>query len=205
VFQVTATVGPLVSVPALAVAPDTTAPGILTEVAINNIGTLVTGKGEAGANVTISAANAVVGTGVVGSNGNFTIVLTVPQNNGGTLTAVQADVTGNVSGTVPLVAPDIIAPAAPVVTALTNGLILSGTGEANANVTVYNAQNVVIGTGVVDANGIFSVTFNAGVAPQLNGQALSVRLSDGAGNVSAVTPYVALDVTAPAALTNVVL
>lgn len=205
VFQVTATVGPLVSVPALAVAPDTTAPGILTEVAINNIGTLVTGKGEVGANVTISAANAVVGTGVVGSNGNFTIVLTVPQNNGGTLTAVQADVTGNVSGTVPLVAPDIIAPAAPVVTALTNGLILSGTGEANANVTVYNAQNVVIGTGVVDANGIFSVTFNAGVAPQLNGQALSVRLSDGAGNVSAVTPYVALDVTAPAALTNVVL
>ncbi|GAA3263748.1 hypothetical protein GCM10020258_29470 [Sphingomonas yabuuchiae] len=44
-----------------------------------------------------NAAGQVLGTAVVGAQGAYTLTLTTPQANGGTLTVSQADPAGNVS------------------------------------------------------------------------------------------------------------
>jgi hypothetical protein len=204
VLELHASNGTLTSAATFYTSADSTAPVPITELAINGIGTVVTGKGEVGATVTITnAANVTIGTGVVGANGSFAVVLLVPQANGGLLTAVQTDASLNTSGTATVPAPDITPPAAAVGISLSaNGLTLSGTGEAGSVATVYNVVGTAIGTATVLPNGTFSVALNSA---QLNGQVLSIKLADAAGNVSVATPYVALDTTPPAALTNVAL
>jgi sugar lactone lactonase YvrE len=200
-LQVTAT-APTgeISLPAGFLASDTTPPAPLSDVAVNATGTLVTGRGEAGATVTINApGGAVLGTAVVGANGTFSAVLSQAQTNGQILSAHQADVAGNPSTSVSVPAPDSTAPAAPTSLGVNAaGLVLSGLGEAGATVTVRDA-NGVLGTTVVAANGTFSV--NLGTA-QTNGQALTVTQADTAGNVSTAANLNAPDSTPPAALTN---
>ncbi|MFK3797055.1 BapA/Bap/LapF family large adhesin [Pseudomonas sp. NPDC088444] len=199
----TATIGG-VSLPTTVVAADTTPPAALTDLAVNAVGTLVTGRGEAGATVTINAAGgAVLGTAVVGANGTFSVLLNSPQINGQILSAHQTDAANNVSATITVPAPDITPPAAPTALALnTAGLVLSGLGEAGATVTVRNASGASLGTALVAANGTFSVNLSAA---QLNGQVLSVTQADAAGNLSAATNLTATDITPPAALSNLTL
>ncbi|MDH0747150.1 Ig-like domain-containing protein [Pseudomonas sp. GD03842] len=204
-LQVTATASlGGVSLPATLVAADTTAPAALTDLAVNAAGTLVTGRGEVGATVTVNApGGTVLGTALVGANGMFSLVLTTPQLNGQVLSAHQTDGANNVSATVTVPAPDVTPPAAPTALALnTAGLVLSGLGEAGATVTVRTAGGVSLGTAVVASNGTFSVALNAA---QLNGQVLSVTQADLSGNVSAATGLTAADVTAPAPLSNLTL
>lgn len=195
-----------VSIPATLIAPDTTPPAQLLDAVINATGTQVTGHGEAGATVTIrNAGGTSVGTAVVSANGLYTVVLTPAQNNGGNLSAIQADAKGNASTSVPLVAPDIVAPDAPTNLAVNGaGLVLSGSGEVGATVVVRDSAGTIIsvGTTVIGNGGTFSVTLSS---PQLNGQNLSVTLADAAGNVSAPGAYGVPDTTAPAAMTNVAL
>ena len=204
VLELHATQGALTSVATFYTSVDSTAPVPISDLAVNGIGTVVTGRGEVGATVRISnAEGVVVGTGLVGLNGTFAVLLPVAQANGGTLSAVQVDAASNTSTPVTVAAPDIIAPIAPAITGLSNaGRTLDGTGETGATATVYNATGAVIGSTTVLANGTFAVTLNS---PQLNGQLLSVKLTDAAGNVSLGTPFLALDTTAPTALANVAL
>lgn len=195
----------LVSLPATVVAPDTTPPAALADAVINATGTQVTGHGEAGATVTIRNAGGVVGTAVVGANGLYTVVLSPAQNNGGNLTASQADAKGNASSSVALVAPDIVAPDAPTGLSVNGaGLVLTGSGEIGATVVVRDSAGTVIsvGTATVGNGGTFNVTLSSA---QLNGQNLSVTLVDAAGNVSAPATYGVPDTTPPAAMTNVLL
>lgn len=195
-----------VSIPATLVAPDTTPPAQLLDAVINATGTHVTGHGEAGATVTIrNAGGTSLGTAVVSANGLYSVVLTPAQNNGGNLSAIQADAKGNASTSVPLVAPDIVAPDAPTTLAVSGaGLVLTGRGEVAATVVVRDSAGTIIsvGTTVIGNDGTFSVTLSS---PQLNGQNLSVTLVDAAGNVSAPAAFGAQDTTPPAAMTNVLL
>jgi hypothetical protein len=78
----------------------------------------------------------------------------------------------------------------------TTGSSLSGAGEAGATVTVRNAANQVIGTGTVGANGAFTITLQT---PLTNGEAVTVTLTDAAGNVSPSAGKAAPDLTAPLA------
>ncbi len=176
-------------------APDFTVPAAPV-VQIGGDGSVVTGTGEAGATVTVrDAANVVVGTATVAADGSFTATLTPAQANGGTISVVQADAAGNVSAAVPLVAPDITAPAVPVVQIANDGSVVTGTGEAGATVTVRDAANVVIGTATVAADGSFTAT----LAPaQANGGTINVVQADAAGNASAAVPLAAPDITPPA-------
>ncbi len=177
-------------------APDITPPAIPVA-QIANDGSVVTGTGEAGATVTVrDAANVVVGTAIVATDGSFTATLTPAQANGGTISVVQADAAGNVSAAVPLVAPDITPPAVPVVQIANDGSVVTGTGEAGATVTVRDAANVVIGTATVATDGSFTATLTPA---QANGGTISVVQADAAGNASAAVPLVAPDITAPAA------
>jgi hypothetical protein len=189
------------SVPTALVAPDITAPAALTDLAINATGTLVTARGEIGATVTVRAPDgSVLSTAVVGPSGNVSLALTTPQANGQGLTVSQADGAGNASAAQGLTAPDITPPAAPTLLALNPaGLSLSGRGEVGATAQVRDGAGNLLGSAVVAADGSFSVTLNSA---QLNGQALSVTLTDAASNVSLPTPLLALDTTPPATLSN---
>ena len=184
------------SLPTLLQAPDTTAPQPLTNLMLSSDGLVVTGRGEAGATVTITGAGgASLGSAVVDASGNFSVTLAAEQINGQQLSAAQTDAAGNESNSVSLTAPDRVAPDAPANLAFAGGgSLLNGTGEANANIKVLAADGSVIGTGVVAANGTFQVTLTPS---QANGQQVQVVLTDAAGNQSAPTAITAPDTTAP--------
>lgn len=189
------------SVPAALTAPDTTGPVALTEVTINGTGTLVTARGEVGAIVTLRALDgSVLSTAVVGPSGSVTLALAPPQANGQGLTISQADAAGNASAAQSLIAPDITPPAAPTQLALNAaGVTLTGRGEAGATAQVRDLAGNLLGSAIVAGDGSFSVTLNSA---QLNGQALSVTLTDPANNVSAPANLGAVDTTPPAILSN---
>ncbi|WP_370310399.1 BapA/Bap/LapF family large adhesin [Sphingobium abikonense] len=183
------------------IAPDLTAPAAPTGT-VTSDGTVVTGTGEAGATIRItSATGQLLATAIVAANGSYSATLSTPQVDGESLTLVQADAAGNISPPVPLTAPDITAPDAPTAAIAVNGGSVTGTGEADATVTVRDADGMILGTGVVAAGGSFTVTLSPA---QRNGEALSVTQTDGAGNESGNVPLTAPDLTAPDAPTAIV-
>ncbi len=97
---------------------------------------------------------------------------------------------------------DTTPPAAPTgLTFNADGTKLSGTAEANANVTVRDAEGKVIGTAKAGADGKFEVSLTPA---QANGERVSVTAADAAGNVSPPANATAPDITAPAAAENLV-
>ncbi|MGJ7455080.1 Ig-like domain-containing protein, partial [Sphingomonas parapaucimobilis] len=185
-----------VSPPATTAAPDITPPATPTAT-ITGDGRTVSGTGEPGATVTVrDAAGQVLGTAVVGAQGGYTLTLTTPQANGGTLTVTQADPAGNISPAVTLTAPDTTPPVAPTASINGDGTSVSGTGEPGATVTVRNAAGQVLGTAVVDAQGGYSLPLTT---PQANGGTLTVTQADPAGNTSPAVTLAAPDITPPAA------
>ncbi|MGE7207666.1 Ig-like domain-containing protein, partial [Sphingomonas sp. NPDC019816] len=178
--------------------PDTSAPARPTALFGSN-GGVVTGTGEAGATVRVIGGNGtVLGTGTVGSDGNYSIPLNPPQTNGQQLTVTQTDAAGNVSPTTPVTAPDLTAPNVPTAAINGQGTTITGTGEPGATVTVRNAAGQVLGTATVDAQGNYSLTLTTA---QANGGTLTVTQSDAAGNVSPAASVTAPDLTPPAAPT----
>ncbi len=177
-------------------APDITAP-VAPSAAIDATGVAVTGRGEAGATVTIrDGSGAVIGTAVVAADGTYTATLSPAQANGGSLSVVQADAAGNVSPAVTLAAPDVTAPVAPIAAIDATGVAVTGRGEAGATVTIRDGSGAVIGTAVVAADGTYTATLSSA---QANGGSLSVVQADAAGNVSPAATLAAPDITAPVA------
>ncbi|HDS1735602.1 TPA: hypothetical protein QEM55_002637, partial [Pseudomonas putida] len=180
-------------------ARDVQAPGAPTELAVDGTGTVLTGKGEPGATISIVGQ---AGTAIVGSDGNFTFTLSPAQLDGQSLTVRQADAAGNLSGAGSVTAPDSTAPAAPIATINTTGAVVSGSGVAGNTITVRNSSGTVLGSAVVAATGAYAITLNP---PQTDFQALSVTQSDPTGNTSAGTALTAPDFTPPAAATALVI
>ena len=189
------------SLPTTLTAADITAPDTVNTLHLATDGIALSGHGEAGATVTVLGQGGIeLGTAVVGANGTFTVALTSAQLNGQVLSLSQTDAAGNESNSVNLTAPDVIAPAAPTGLAVsTDGMLLSGSGEAGATVSVVNAAGTVLGTGTVRIDGSFQINLNS---PQANGQVLAVTLTDAAGNTSVATGVTAADTTAPDPLTQ---
>ncbi|MFV3292471.1 BapA/Bap/LapF family large adhesin [Pseudomonas sp. NY11955] len=180
-------------------AADLQPPAAPTNVTINGAGTVFTGNGEAGATVTVQGPGGQIGTGVVLANGTFSITLTSPQNDGQLLVVRQSDAAGNVSASTSLTAPDTTPPAAPLAAINANGTSVSGSGQIGSTVTVRNSAGTVLGTATVGSNGLFVVSLTAA---QIDNQALSVTLTDSAGNVSTGTALTAPDLTPPAVAGN---
>ncbi|MBC3487762.1 hypothetical protein HU750_19025, partial [Pseudomonas sp. SWRI50] len=178
---------------------DVQPPAAPTNLVINGAGTELTGRGEAGATVTVQGPNGALGSAVVQADGTFTITLTTPQNDGQLLVVRQSDPTGNLSSSVNVTAPDTTPPAAPLATINANGTAVSGSGQVGSTVTVRNGAGTIIGTATVGSNGLFVVSLTAA---QIDNQALSVTLTDGAGNVSTGTALTAPDLTPPAVAGN---
>ncbi|MBC3483523.1 BapA/Bap/LapF family large adhesin [Pseudomonas sp. SWRI77] len=173
-----------------------------TNVVINGTGTELTGRGEAGATVTVQGPSGPLGSAVVQPDGTFTITLTTAQNDGQLLVVRQSDPSGNLSASISLTAPDTTPPAAPLATINANGTAVSGSGQVGSTVTVRNSAGTVLGTATVGSNGLFVVSLTAA---QIDNQALSVTLTDGAGNASTGTALTAPDLTPPAAASNLVI
>ncbi|CAI3794670.1 hypothetical protein DBADOPDK_01062 [Pseudomonas sp. MM223] len=181
---------------------DTTPPQAPTNLAITLAGSQLSGRGEAGASVQVrDAAGNVLATGTVGPDGTFIVTLAPAVNNGSTLQVTLTDAAGNVSQPGSVTSPDLQAPAQPTDMALVDGVTFTGRGEPGATVQVRDSAGNVIGTGLVNAGGTFSVTLSPA---QANGEALDVRLVDSAGNSSAPLQFDAPDITAPTQVSNIV-
>ncbi|MCS4305871.1 VCBS repeat-containing protein [Rheinheimera pacifica] len=180
------------SVAATINSPDLLAPDIPFNLQVNASGTMLSGRGEAGTTVTVrNAVNDIIGTGTVLADGSFNIVLTVVQGDSGLLSVTLTDAAGNTSLAGTVSAPDLIPPAMPLALQVNaEGTGITGTGEIGAVVTVRNATNHIVGSGVVQGDGSFSITLNP---PQIDGGELSITLTDAAGNVSAAGSATAPD------------
>ncbi|EKT4479923.1 Ig-like domain repeat protein, partial [Pseudomonas putida] len=180
---------------------DTTPPEAPTNLVIGLAGSQLSGRGEAGTAVQVrDAAGNILATGTVAADGTFVIALDPAVNDGSTLQVTLTDTAGNVSQPGSVTSADLLPPAQPTDLALADGVTFTGRGEPGATVQVRDAGGTVIGTGVVGADGLFSLTLSPA---QANGEALDVRLVDAAGNVSAPLQFDAPDITPPEAVTNI--
>ncbi|MDD2083105.1 Ig-like domain-containing protein, partial [Pseudomonas putida] len=180
---------------------DTTPPEAPTNLVIGLAGSQLSGRGEAGTTVQVrDAAGNILATGTVAADGTFTVTLNPAVNDGSTLQVTLTDAAGNVSQPGSVTSADLLPPAQPTDLALADGVTFTGRGEPGATVQVRDAAGNLIGTGVVGADGLFSLTLSPA---QANGEALDVRLVDAAGNSSIPLEFTAPDITPPEAVTDI--
>ncbi|WP_256837325.1 Ig-like domain-containing protein, partial [Pseudomonas putida] len=140
---------------------DTTPPAAPTDLVIGLVGSQLSGRGEAGSTVQVrDAAGNILATGTVAADGTFVITLDPAVNDGSTLQVTLTDAAGNVSQPGSVTSADLLPPAQPTDLALADGVTFTGRGEPGATVQVRDAGGTVIGTGVVGADGLFSLTLS---------------------------------------------
>lgn len=167
----------------------------------------ISGRAEAGSTVTLWATlngeRIELGTVKADAQGNWTLTVSTPLTDGVyTLTATATDSAGNVSleagqqtFTVDLSAPD--APTGLIISE--DGSTVTGSAEANSNVTIKDANGNILGSDTADGDGNFSITLTP---VQDNNQILSVTATDSAGNTSPPSGIQAPDLIAPDAPDN---
>ena len=188
---------------------------ILTPIAANGATSDATptlqGTAEAGSTVTISDNGTVLGTVIVGSDGRWSFSTSTLGEGSHTLSITAADAAGNVSPATTLTfTVDTLAPNAASNLQLTDNVgdsqgplasgsstddntpVLSGQAEAGTTVSVYDGDTL-LGTVTVGADGLWSFT-----TPALsNGShSLTATVTDAAGNVSAPTAAIVVNVAA---------
>lgn len=155
---------------------DNQAPNAPTDLALTEQGTPLTGNAEAGTTIVVRDGTTIIGTGVAGTDGSFSIALTPAQTNPTTLQVTASDAAGNISPDAPFTVvdtPDL--PAIPVITTIVDNVgaltgdvkgsasddttpTLNGTAVAGSTVTIY-LDGVVLDTLVADAaTGAWSYT-----------------------------------------------
>ncbi|MCK6896213.1 BapA/Bap/LapF family large adhesin [Enterobacter bugandensis] len=195
---------------------DTTPPLAPGDLVVSNDGGTITGTAEPGSTVTIREGDAILGTPVADSEGNFSLTLTPPKLNGEILTADATDAAGNTGPATSAAAPDITPPQAPVIVSVIddvlnttgpvdqNGLTndraptLNGTGEPGSTITIFNGSDI-IGTVAVPSSGLWSFTPPSQLADGT--YVLTATATDAAGNPSEQSNAwtIIVDGTAPAA------
>ncbi|WP_150152838.1 BapA/Bap/LapF family large adhesin [Enterobacter bugandensis] len=195
---------------------DTTPPLAPGDLVVSNDGGTITGTAEPGSTVTIREGDAILGTPVADSEGNFSLTLTPPKLNGEILTADATDAAGTTGPATSAAAPDITPPQAPVIVSVIddvlnttgpvdqNGLTndraptLNGTGEPGSTITIFNGSDI-IGTVAVPSSGLWNFT---PPSPLADGTyVLTATATDAAGNPSGQSNVwtIIVDGTAPAA------
>lgn len=177
---------------------DTLAPDAPQDLRVSEDGLTVSGSAEAGSRVAITDANGnLLGSTTVPDGGTFTLTLTAPQTNSQPLTAIATDAAGNSSQPEIVNAGDTTAPGVPTELAITpDGAVVSGRAEPGSTVTITNASNQNVGSGIVDDNGNFSITLTT---PQITGELLSATATDTADNTGPAATVATPDLTPPAA------
>ncbi len=152
----------------------------------------VSGFAEAGSTIVVKVDGLVIGTGVTGYDGKFSVSIPV-QKADKELVITAKDTAGNVSVAAKVVVKDVTAPVKPTVNQVTEtDTSVTGTGEAGSKVEV-KVSGAVIGSGTAGVDGKFTVVIPA----QKYGTELVVTAADKAGNVSAAAKVMVKDITAP--------
>lgn len=150
---------------------------------LNTDGTIVTGKTEANAKVSIFDSDGkLLGTVKANKEGLYSIQVTpsLTDEKGGTV--IAEDAAGNKSEASKVIAgKDTTPPEQPLVEVNKEGSVIQGKAEANAKVVIKDADGKVIGSGTVDAQGKFEVN----ISPALtDGKKGTITIEDAAGNQS---------------------
>ncbi|MGZ0720562.1 BapA/Bap/LapF family large adhesin [Kluyvera cryocrescens] len=215
---------------------DVTAPNpptqfIITDNLQANVGTVVSGgttndstpilsgKGEAGAQIIIYDGETEIARTTVDPLGNWGLELATPLADGEhSLTAVAVDAVGNTSQPTAVVeiTVDTIAPAEVTDLQVTDDhgavfsgqstddttLTFSGTAEKGTTVNIYDNGNL-LGTALVDSNG--SWTFSSDTPLLAGGHIITTTVTDAAGNTSSPSdPFTAVVLPPVDAVSNVI-
>lgn len=161
---------------------DTIAPDA-PQAQLNDDGSLVTGKAEANAKITVyDATGKVLGTVFANKDGIYSLKITPPLTSEAGGKVVAEDAAGNKSEEVKIIAgKDTVPPASPFVEVNKEGSVIHGKTEANAKVQIKDADGKVIGTGMADAQGEFQITLSPALKESQKG---TVVVEDAAGNTS---------------------
>ncbi|MFV5375610.1 Ig-like repeat protein Blp2 [Acinetobacter calcoaceticus] len=161
---------------------DTIAPDA-PQVQLSDDGSLVTGKAEANAKITVyDAAGKVLGTVTANKDGIFSLKLTPPLTSEAGGKVVAEDAAGSKSEPSKIIAgKDTFAPDAPLVEVNKEGTTVEGKTEANAKVQIKDADGKVIGTGTANAQGEFQITLSPALK---DAQKATIVVEDAAGNTS---------------------
>ncbi|HCJ6424402.1 TPA: BapA prefix-like domain-containing protein [Acinetobacter baumannii] len=161
---------------------DTIAPDA-PQTQLSDDGSLVTGKTEANAKITVyDATGKVLGTVFANKDGIFSLKLTPPLTSDAGGKVIAEDVAGNKSEPTKIIAgKDTFAPDVPLVEFNKEGTTVEGQTEPNAKVQIKDADGKVIGTGTANAQGEFQITLSPALKEAQKG---TVVVEDAAGNVS---------------------
>ncbi|EPQ7042847.1 Ig-like domain-containing protein, partial [Pseudomonas aeruginosa] len=157
-------------------------------------GTTLSGTAEPGATVSLTDGNGnPIGQVTADGSGNWSFTPGTPLANGTVVNATASDPTGNTSAPASTTV-DSVAPAAPVVNP-SNGVVISGTAEPGATVTLTDGSGNPIGQVTADGSGNWAFT---PATPLANGTVINALAQDAAGNNSSPTSAT-VDSLAPAA------
>ncbi|RUF53969.1 BapA prefix-like domain-containing protein [Pseudomonas aeruginosa] len=164
------------SSPPASVTVDAVAPATPTVDPSN--GTTLSGTAEPGATVTLTDGNGnPIGQVTADGSGNWSFTPGTPLANGTVVNATASDPTGNTSAPASTTV-DSVAPAAPVVNP-SNGVVISGTAEPGATVTLTDGSGNPIGQVTADGSGNWSFTPST---PLADGTVVNATATDPAGN-----------------------
>ncbi|HHX4741233.1 TPA: Ig-like domain-containing protein [Pseudomonas aeruginosa] len=157
-------------------------------------GSSLSGTAEPGSTVILTDGNGnPIGETTADGSGNWTYTPSTPIANGTVVNVVAEDAAGN-SSPPATVTVDSSAPPAPVINP-SNGVVISGTAEAGATVTLTDAGGNPIGQVTADGSGNWSFTPGT---PLANGTVVNAVAQDAAGNTSGPASTT-VDSVAPAA------
>lgn len=161
---------------------DTIAPDA-PQTQLSDDGSLVTGKTEANAKITVyDASGNVLGTVTANKDGIFSLKLTPPLTSDAGGKVIAEDAGGNKSEPTKIIAgKDTFAPDIPLVEVNKEGTTVEGQTEPNAKVQIKDADGKVIGTGIANAQGEFQITLSPALKES---QKATVVVEDAAGNTS---------------------
>ncbi|WP_338030844.1 Ig-like domain-containing protein [Enterococcus crotali] len=167
---------------------------------VNNVtgtsatGYTVTGTATAGNTVEIkNTGGTIIGTTLVDPSGNYSVIIPIgAANPSQQLSAIAKDTDGNQSPATPFTTPaDPVVVQAPTVDSVTGnsttGYTVTGTAPAGSNLEIKNTGGTVIGTGVADGSGNYTVTIPAGSASP--NEQLTATAKDADGNTSPGTTF----------------
>ncbi|WP_228489934.1 Ig-like domain-containing protein, partial [Pseudomonas aeruginosa] len=164
------------SSPPASVTVDAVAPATPTVDPSN--GTTLSGTAEPGSSVTLTDGNGnPIGQVTADGSGNWTYTPSTPIANGTVVNVVAEDAAGN-SSPPATVTVDSSAPPAPVINP-SNGVVISGTAEAGATVTLTDGGGNPIGQVTADGSGNWSFTPGT---PLANGTVIVATATDPTGN-----------------------
>ncbi len=161
-------------------------------------GSSLSGTAEPGSTVILTDGNGnPIAEVTADGSGNWTYTPSTPIANGTVVNVVAQDAAGN-SSPPATVTVDSSAPPAPVINP-SNGVVISGTAEAGATVTLTDAGGNPIGQVTADGSGNWSFTPGT---PLANGTVVNATASDPTGNTSAPASTTVDSVAPPAPVVN---